>query len=396
MRVFLACLAVAGGLLASSPAAHAGTYPVPSTPASLPAAIEELAPYVPQDSCDPTDKPGTTLLAHLLVATYPDTSIIGESYACGSDGGVSEHYEGRALDWAIDRTNAGQVGEAHALLDWLFGNDASGIAAGNARRLGVMYAIYNAKIIGTYDLADGWRANPCSGVTGCHQDHVHLSLSWAGAAGATSWWSGTVAPTDYGPCVPDGFMAAPTVAGRAVNPTPCPSHVSPAALPAAASAALGTLPSWSGATLTTGSRGPVVTALQTVLGVTADGSFGAMTTAALQAFQNAHGLAATGVTDLATWGALLGSPPIVAAATPAPAAVVPVARAAVVKKSGRPPTLKVGSHGISVKLVQGRLHVRVTGYYGKLTMTAVKKFQKQHRLHADGVVGPRTWQALRH
>ena len=376
-----------------------GGDPVPATPVNLPAAIEDLAPYVPQDSCDPTDKPGTTALAHLLTATYPDTSIIGESYACGSDGSVSEHYEGRALDWAIDRTNAAQVGEAHAFLDWLFGNDAAGVPAGNARRLGVMYAIYDSQIFGTYDLADGWRGYPCSGVTGCHQDHVHLSLSWAGAAAATSWWSGVVAPTDYGPCVPDGFSEAPTVAGRAVNAAPCPPHVPPAALPAGAAPALVSLRPWSGATLAAGSRGPVVSSLQMVLGVAADGSFGPMTTAALQAFQTAHGLAASGVTDLATWTALLGSPPAVAAVAPGPTVVAPV-RAAPVriapKQAAAPPTLHRGSTGISVRLVQGRLHVRVTGFYGPLTGNAVRTFQRLHHLPADGVVGPRTWKALGH
>ena len=111
--------------------------------------------------------------------------------------------------------------------------------AANARRLGVMYIIWNNRIWGAYRPADGWRpyraapSTPSPGSdTACHRNHVHLSLSWAGAMGRTSWWTQAVAGPDYGPCrVPDlnwapAYTAAQPPArarptrGSAPNPAP--------------------------------------------------------------------------------------------------------------------------------------------------------------------------------
>jgi hypothetical protein len=52
-----------------------------------------------------------------------------------------------------------------------------------------MYIIWNKKIWGAYASSAGWRPYSCSGVTGCHQDHVHFSFNWAGARAQTSFWS---------------------------------------------------------------------------------------------------------------------------------------------------------------------------------------------------------------
>ena len=57
-------------------------------------------------------------------------------------------------------------------------------------------------------------------------------------------------------------------------------------------------------------------------------------------------------------------------------------------------TLHIGSTGSSVKAVQRRLKVQVTGYYGQQTAAAVKRFQRSRRMKADGVVGPATARAL--
>ena len=73
---------------------------------------------------------------------------------------------------------------------------ANGMAALNARRLGVMYVIWNGKIWGAYRSADGWR--PYTGGES-HSDHIHISLSWNGAMKSTSWWTGKAAPTRLRP-----------------------------------------------------------------------------------------------------------------------------------------------------------------------------------------------------
>jgi Transglycosylase-like domain/Putative peptidoglycan binding domain len=57
-------------------------------------------------------------------------------------------------------------------------------------------------------------------------------------------------------------------------------------------------------------------------------------------------------------------------------------------------SLQLGSTGSAVKAVQRRLHVSVTGYYGRQTEAAVKRFQRKRGLKADGIVGPATARAL--
>jgi hypothetical protein len=59
------------------------------------------------------------------------------------------------------------------------------------------------------------------------------------------------------------------------------------------------------------------------------------------------------------------------------------------------PTIKVGSKGSQVALVQHVLDVRpVDGDFGPMTEDAVKVFQRGADLDADGVAGPMTWEAL--
>ncbi len=95
----------------------------------------------------------------------------------------------------------------------------------NARRLGVMYVIFNGRIWSSYRAGDGWRAY--SGGES-HADHIHISLSWSGAAKRTSWWTGKAVGPDYGPCVQvQGNPAPPWSGPRA---TPCPTPIDPMTL----------------------------------------------------------------------------------------------------------------------------------------------------------------------
>ena len=64
------------------------------------------------------------------------------------------------------------------------------------------------------------------------------------------------------------------------------------------------------------------------------------------------------------------------------------------------PTLRKGDSGDSVRALQERLNELgyncgdVDGKFGKKTDEAVRKFQKDHGLTADGIVGKATWAAL--
>ncbi|MFD4861636.1 L,D-transpeptidase family protein [Streptomyces atratus] len=126
-------------------------------------------------------------------------------------------------------------------------------------------------------------------------------------------------------------------------------------------------------TLRTGAQGSAVTALQQLLtahghSLTADGSFGGLTAAAVQAFQTEQGLQADGVVGPDTWNALTT-------------------------------TLRTGSQGDAVTALQQLLtahghSLTADGSFGGLTAAAVQAFQKNQGLQADGVAGPATWKAL--
>ena len=57
-------------------------------------------------------------------------------------------------------------------------------------------------------------------------------------------------------------------------------------------------------------------------------------------------------------------------------------------------TIKLGSKGESVKILQRVLNLTVDGDFGPKTDKAVRDFQKKNKLIVDGEVGPKTWAAL--
>ncbi|MFL6238078.1 MAG: hypothetical protein ACJ735_01105 [Actinomycetes bacterium] len=168
-----------------TPAPASATPPTPH----FTSAIEGDAPYQPQDSCISTAQPGVVKFRAMAIAAYPGTGDSGITRPC-SDGGRSEHKEGRAFDWTASVTNAHQVAQVNDMLHWLFATDQYGNLHAMARRLGVMYIIWNARIWTAG--SDHWDPYSCSGTTGCHKDHVHFSFSWAGALAKTSYWTGQV------------------------------------------------------------------------------------------------------------------------------------------------------------------------------------------------------------
>jgi hypothetical protein len=180
---------------------------VPKAAFRYTAAIEPLAGYVGQSTCSPAAKPGTTAFANLLLRTYPSSRSLGISRACNV-GGKSEHKEGRAFDWGVSAKSAADRAKVKALMDWLLKTDAYGNRYAMARRLGIQYMIWNHRIWGAYSAGAGWRkytgSNP-------HTDHVHFSLSWAGARKNSSFWK------------PRGFS---TGSGTAPKPKPAPDRPS--------------------------------------------------------------------------------------------------------------------------------------------------------------------------
>ncbi|MGA8210105.1 MAG: hypothetical protein WB798_08120, partial [Nocardioidaceae bacterium] len=155
---------------------------------------EPYASYEPQSTCSPNAKPGAVGLSMWLQKQYPGSGSLGISRSC-ADGGVSEHKEGRAFDWAVDFYSARDRGYATAMMARLFATDADGNAHALARRMGVMYLIWDDTIYSSYY---GFRPRPykqCTVLATCsatlrHRNHVHISLSRAGGNGTTSFYTG--------------------------------------------------------------------------------------------------------------------------------------------------------------------------------------------------------------
>ncbi|QWZ07822.1 hypothetical protein KRR39_20920 [Nocardioides panacis] len=188
--------------------------------------IEDFSGYEPQTNCSPDAKPGATKLSVWLQATYPGSGSLGISRSC-KDGGVSEHKEGRAFDWAVSVYSPRDRAYVAAFLARLFATDAEGNADALARRMGIMYLIWNDQIYSSYY---GFRARPyqaCKVLSTCgdtlrHRNHVHISLSRAGGNGLTSWYTGA---TDV-PAVPTAPTVPVTPPTTPVTPTtPAPPTV---------------------------------------------------------------------------------------------------------------------------------------------------------------------------
>jgi peptidoglycan hydrolase-like protein with peptidoglycan-binding domain len=344
--------------------AQAAGIPAPPTK-KLPSALDVAPPYEPQRICDPTPKPGVVAFAELVTRHYAATSrtTYGISRSCGS--GVTEHSDGRALDWMLDVRNPTQKAIADSVTRWLSAPDAQGRPGAMARRFGIMYIIWNHRMWRAYDPGRGWAA-----YTGPvpHTDHIHFSFSWDGAYKRTSWWTGKALTTvDLGPA------AAP-------RPTSPPATPTATGYP----------------TLARGSRGAVVAIGQRAVGTAADGDFGPLTEAAVRAWQGRHGVKATGQLDQPTWARLVAlrvvpartSPPVTT--PPVTTADQPTSPLAAHAKT----TLRRGASGPAVLALQRALRVAADGAFGTVTEAAVKAFQARRNLPANGIVGPSTWAAL--
>ena len=286
--------------------------PAPATPANLPQAIEPLADYVEQVSCQPRLRPGTAALARLLARTYASYggSTWASTYACGTDGTRSEHYDGRAIDWMVSVRDARQHAAAKAAIAWLLATDKAGNRFAMARRLGVMYLIYNNRMWGAWDGTwqqyNGCAARPSrADDNACHRTHVHISLSWNGAWGRTTFWGKPVSATDYGPCrAPDLNWAYLYTRRNAAGCSSYPLIVADRT----ASPIKRALVQYSGASVRRRWRGPAVSAVQQALHLVPTGYYGAATRAAVLTFQRAHpGCPTTGAMNPPTWRALLAA-----------------------------------------------------------------------------------------
>lgn len=133
-------------------------------------------------------------------------------------------------------------------------------------------------------------------------------------------------------------------------------------------------------------RGAEVAKLQRLLRrhempVHVDGVYGAETTRAIRTFQRIRHLTPDGIAGPVTYAALRQRPSDV--------------RLVRQVRAQRPSA--AGGDVIAVQTALRRAGYRVTadGRYGPETVAAIGRFQRDHGLPADGVMGPDTWRALR-
>ncbi|MBE7099710.1 peptidoglycan-binding domain-containing protein [Bacillus cereus] len=149
-------------------------------------------------------------------------------------------------------------------------------------------------------------------------------------------------------------------------------------------------PSQNRPTLRIGSTGSWVVELQKFLQGNGyysgriDGQFGSVTDRAVRNYQRNRGLLADGIVGPKTWCQLERDGfPVGPVVPPCP--------------SQNRPTLRIGSTGYWVVKLQeflqgnGYYSGRIDGQFGPVTDRAVRNYQRNRGLLADGIVGPKTW-----
>ena len=156
-----------------------------------------------------------------------------------------------------------------------------------------------------------------------------------------------------------------------------------------------------------GDYGTVVEIAQRALDVEPTGYFGPKTKSAVAEYQESVGLPPTGQIATFTWSAL-GEETVASAleavatadgftdAKPAEIQETPQPKSeARNADAGDPPVLEETDSGDSVAVVQRALGVKpATGYFGPITVKAVKQFQSDNGIPTTGVIATYTWGAL--
>lgn len=168
----------------------------PAAAAALPASpVDDYASYEPQQVCRSNVLPGTQELTRWVNRSFRGGTARATLRACTS-GGTSEHKDGRALDWTMSATSKRDRVTVRSFMNKLFATDTEGNTHALARRMGVMYVIWNDRIWSSYRqfqprdyLSSGCKSRATCSRTLRHRDHVHISMSIDGGRGRTSWYA---------------------------------------------------------------------------------------------------------------------------------------------------------------------------------------------------------------
>jgi len=163
-----------------------------------PGPVDPYASYQGEDGCRAHPMKGTKRLAAWIDKKFDGGAARATMRPCSSS--VSEHQDGRAIDWSMDATRAADRDEVDRFLAKLFATDADGEEHALARRMGIMYVIWNDHMYRAYGnphfAADNYLSSSCPSRKKCsptlrHRDHVHISLSRPGGRAETTWYGRT-------------------------------------------------------------------------------------------------------------------------------------------------------------------------------------------------------------
>ena len=156
--------------------------------------VEDYATYQPQTTCRRTPQPGTLELARWIDRRYAGGTATASMRGCHT-GGTSEHKDGRAIDWTMNAASKSDRLVVRDFLADLRAADADGNEDMLARRMGIMYVIWNDHMYSAWRQfqAEDYLSGGCRSLATCsttlrHRDHVHISLGRPGARAATSWY----------------------------------------------------------------------------------------------------------------------------------------------------------------------------------------------------------------
>ena len=147
--------------------------------------VDDYSEYWGQRTCRDKPQEGTLGVVQILRDTFPEQARFSLMRGCNV-GPTSEHKDGRAIDWMVSVRNDDDRDAAEDFIEYLTAKDVDGKKHAHLRRLGVMYIIWNKKILRSYDIKEGWQRyeGPNN-----HTSHMHISLSPAGADKRTSFWN---------------------------------------------------------------------------------------------------------------------------------------------------------------------------------------------------------------
>jgi hypothetical protein len=196
--IALAALTLSAGVAHAYP--HVSGASVPGNPANakrLLATPVESPVYDAATHCDAQARPGMLDLQHWL--EHHVRGVFWGSYRCEKWGkhSASLHAENRAIDWHLSVHSAADRRAAANLIALLLAPDRDGNPQALARRMGVEEIIWNCGYWGA-GMTDFKPYSPCFTRKGkpnravddttAHRDHVHLGMTYAGAAARTSFW----------------------------------------------------------------------------------------------------------------------------------------------------------------------------------------------------------------